>query len=124
MPVITLGEIEVDILKISKIVAAVGAILTVFYQGYGYGSAYLDKRIHRIVDPVKIELKHDDDNITTAMNVSYKSTQISLIDVKIDIRKRELTYAEADPNKNAVKIKTLNDDIRWLLSMKQKLKGL
>jgi len=99
-------------MKISKLIGAVAVIVTAAYTSWGYASEYLDKRIDRKTYPIQL-----------AANIHANASQVSFLEIKITIKKRELSYLITDPTKNAVVINGLNNDIRWLEKQKADIQG-
>ena len=109
---ITIGEVELDIMRISKIFGAILAVVVGCYQSWGYASEYLDKRIDRKTYPIQL-----------AANIHANASQVSFLEIKITIKRRELAYLITEPAKNAVVINGLNNDIRWLEKQKADIQG-
>ena len=101
------------LVKYSKIVGAVAGIVVPLAAGYAYGQDYINDMIDTRIEPV-----------VQTMNIGYQTMQVQSLDIRIDMNNRELKYLMDDPNKNAVKIRTLHDDIRWLQEQKIKLQNI
>ena len=101
-----------DFMKISKVLGAIAVIVTSCYTGWGYASEYLDKRIDRKTYTIKL-----------AANIHANASQVSFLEIKITIKRRELSYLITEPAKNAVVINGINNDIRWLEKQKADIQG-